>query len=87
MAKVQLRNGREVDIKPLPLDETGDELAGMVARVAEVKTDAELRALYRDIGLKACALFAPALDPKAALGGLDMGNVQQIIRALNGLGD
>ena len=87
MSKIQLRNGRDIDIPCLPLDESGDELAGLIAKVAECKTDLELRDLYRTLGLKACALFAPGLDPKAALAGLDMGNVPKIIRALNGLGD
>jgi hypothetical protein len=87
MSKIALRNGREVDIKPLPLDESGDELAGLIASIGTVQTDLELRALYRTIGLKACSLFAPGLDPAAVLAGLDMGNVQAIIKALNGLGD
>ena len=61
--KVKLR-GREVDISPLPLDESGDALAGLLAKVATVESDAAARTLFREIGVAALAMWA-GLDTRA----------------------
>lgn len=86
MSKLTLRNGREIELGALPLDETGDAIADMLDAIDSTPGMGfkDLRGKFRDIGIAAVSLFNPGLDPKSIPAGLDIAIVKQIIARLNG---
>lgn len=84
MAKIMLRNGREVLINALPLGEAGDEVADLLAQLSDAPPLRERRELYKRFGIAAVKLFNPDIPDKTILDGLDMGNIDMIIQGING---
>jgi len=83
--KLTLRNGREVTIEAMPLDSSGDKLAELCHKSGEAENIQDARAALAELGVEAICMFNPDVDRKAALAGLNMENVTEIIACLKGM--
>jgi len=84
MAKINLANGRTVVVNGLPLGESGDNCAELLAQIADGPDLRERRKVFREFAIAAIKLFNPDIEEAAIVNGVNMDNLDTTIAAING---